>query len=187
MIVAQSKRKSNIVEYILYMYQIEDIIRSLNFDIGLIDQMIVQNYEQPSDVKVEIKNWYKRLADQMVVEDIKQKGHLREHLDLVNELSNVHKEVMNTVQDKLYIKAYEKARPFLKELVLKSGGEQMASEIEVGIHGLYGLLVLRLKKQEVNDETELAFKTVSGFLAQLAVYFHKKERGELLLKKEQHN
>jgi len=187
MIIAQSKRKSNIVEYILYMYQIEDIIRSLNFDLGLIDQMIVQKYEQNDQVKQQIKVWFESLANQMQKEEKQKNGHLNAHIELINELSKLHEEVMNTVQDKEYIESYEKTRPFLKELVLKSGGEQMNSEVEVGIHGLYGLLVLRLKRQEIADETEKAFKTVSNFLAHLAVYFHKKENGEFLLKKEQYN
>ena len=187
MIIAQSKRETNIVEYILYMYQIEDIIRSLKFNIELIDKMIVQKYEQDDQVKQQIKEWYELLADQMSKEQIQQNGHLSAHLNLVNELSKVHEEVMNTIQDKDYIKAYEKARPFLKELVLKSGGEKMSTEVEVGIHGLYGLLVLRLKQHAITEETEMAFKTVSNFLAHLAVYFHKKEKGDFLLKKEQYN
>ena len=172
MIIAQSKRKSNIVEYILYMYQIEDIIRSLNFNIELIDQMIVQKYDQEEHVKQQIKAWYLSFTKQMQNEEKQRNGHLDAQLELIKELSKVHEEVMNTIQDKEYIKAYEKARPFLKELVLKSGGERMSNEVEVAIHGLYGLLVLRLKKQEITNETEKAFKSVSNFLGHLAVYFH---------------
>jgi len=32
MIAAQQKRKENIVEYILYIYQIEDLIRAFQFN-----------------------------------------------------------------------------------------------------------------------------------------------------------
>ena len=33
MLVAQQKLQENIAEYILYMYQIEDVVRAYNFDI----------------------------------------------------------------------------------------------------------------------------------------------------------
>ena len=33
MIIAQQKLKENIAEYILYMYQIEDVVRAYHFDL----------------------------------------------------------------------------------------------------------------------------------------------------------
>ena len=33
MLIAQSKRKENIAEYLLYMWQVEDIIRAFGLDI----------------------------------------------------------------------------------------------------------------------------------------------------------
>ena len=43
MLVAQQKQKENIAEYIIYMYQIEDIIRAYNFDV----EAILDNYVRP--------------------------------------------------------------------------------------------------------------------------------------------
>ena len=37
MIVAKEKRESNIAEYLLYMWQVEDIIRACNYDITIIN------------------------------------------------------------------------------------------------------------------------------------------------------
>ena len=34
--IAEQKKKSNIAEYILYMYQVEDVIRGYNFDLDRI-------------------------------------------------------------------------------------------------------------------------------------------------------
>ena len=36
MIVAKQKRKENIAEYLLYMWQVEDLIRANQFDLSLI-------------------------------------------------------------------------------------------------------------------------------------------------------
>lgn len=41
MILAQQKQQENIAEYLLYMYQIEDIIRAFQFDLETIVQHTV--------------------------------------------------------------------------------------------------------------------------------------------------
>ena len=65
MLISREKRRSNIVEYLLYMYQIEDIIRSFQFDITQIDANVVQRFDQPAAIKLEIKLWYADLIDKM--------------------------------------------------------------------------------------------------------------------------
>ena len=45
MIIARKKRKENIAEYILYMWQIEDIIRANNLNITKIENNIIQKWE----------------------------------------------------------------------------------------------------------------------------------------------
>ena len=51
MIVANQKRKENIAEYLLYMWQVEDLIRASNFDMETIRKQVVDRYEQPAEVK----------------------------------------------------------------------------------------------------------------------------------------
>ena len=41
MIIAQKKRKENIVEYMLYMWQVENLIRANNLDMDKIEQTII--------------------------------------------------------------------------------------------------------------------------------------------------
>ena len=65
MLISREKRRSNIVEYLLYMYQIEDIIRSFQFDITQIDANVVQRFDQPAAIKLEIKLWYADLIDKI--------------------------------------------------------------------------------------------------------------------------
>ena len=43
MIIAQQKLKENIAEYVLYMYQIEDVVRAYHFDL----EAIIENYVRP--------------------------------------------------------------------------------------------------------------------------------------------
>ena len=65
MIIASQKRKENIAEYLLYMWQIEDIIRAYKLDIDTIDDQIVSKYNVPDDNKKEFREWYESLIDMM--------------------------------------------------------------------------------------------------------------------------
>ena len=40
MIIAKEKRENNIAEYLLYMWQVEDIIRACKYDIALIKELV---------------------------------------------------------------------------------------------------------------------------------------------------
>lgn len=187
MLIANAKRKSNIIEYILYMYQIEDIIRSFQFDIGVIENTVIKEYQQGDIIQKEIKDWYLSLIGEMKQEQIEKKGHLMRLKEIINELQHLHLKLLTTVQDKKYIGLYESARPILKELLLKSVGEQLNNEMEIALHGLYGLLLLKLKEKEIAEETQLGMQKVSALLAYLAYSYQQEEAGSLLIRNEQKN
>lgn len=187
MLIAEEKKKNNIVEYVLYMFQIEDIIRSFRFQIELVDNYIVQQYSQSASVKEEIRKWYKSLIFSMREQGIEEKGHLDFLKDNIRKLNDLHKHVIAGIQDKEYIKLYEVARPELEALVMKSGGKGIENEMEIALNGVYGLLVLRLKKQEVNAQTEESLKKITKLLASLVVFYKKQESGQLVLPKEKRN
>ena len=187
MLIAREKKETNIVEYILYMYQIEDIIRSFQFNLDAINQSIVEQYDQSERVKEEISSWYEDLIFEMQAEAIQQKGHLQRLKKVIAELQQLHQKLLTTFQDQQYIKLYDEAKIPLKELVLKSKGQGLDSEIDLALHGLYGLLVLRLKKQAVGKETEAAMQKVSGFLAHLALQYKRQQAGDLAFSEDRSN
>ena len=187
MLISQEKRKSNIVEYLLYMYQIEDIIRSFQFDINQIDANVVQRFDQPPAIKSDIKMWYADLIDKMQRQQIQRSGHLKELRELVVELQELHDQLLTTYQDKKYIELCEAARPSLKELAVKSVGQDLINQIDVGVHGVYGYLVMRLKQKEIGEQTQVAITHITSFLAHLASQFKKLESGELTLPETQKN
>ena len=125
MLIAKSKFESNIVEYLIYMYQIEDIIRSFQFDIEAIDKDIVQKYDQNLSVKEEIKAWYESLIWQMKDEQIEKRGHLLSLKIVAKELQVLHDKLITTIQDAKYISLYETAKPELKQLLLKTKGREL--------------------------------------------------------------
>ena len=187
MLIARIKKETNIVEYVLYMYQIEDIIRSFNFDINQIDEFVVQKFDQPENVKAEVKAWYEELIREMQTEAILVKGHLQRLKEVIEGLHVLHQTLLTTIQDKTYQKLYETAKIPLKELVKRSGGKGFTNEIEISLNGLYGLLVLRLKKQTISDETTEEMGKISQLLAHLAHQYQQMKMGKLSLSEEKNN
>ena len=54
MFIASQKRKENIAEYLLYMWQIEDLIRANNLDIDNIAQNIVAKFSLTEEQQKQI-------------------------------------------------------------------------------------------------------------------------------------
>ena len=77
MFTAKQKRKENIAEYILYLFQVEDLIRACDLDMEIIDKQLVPQYKTDTNTSTEISAWYKNLVLMMKKEGIQQKGHLQ--------------------------------------------------------------------------------------------------------------
>ncbi len=178
MIVAQQKRKENIVEYILYMWQIEDIIRAHDFDMKKIQENLIQHYEQPDEVKQQIYEWYESLVEQMKQEGIVKQGHMIVYQTLIDDLYDLHQKLLQNTDELPYIEAYKKAQPALNDLVQKAKGA-VKHEIEAAFTGLYGMLLLRLRGKEIQPATAEAIASISQMMARLSQRFHQVERGEL--------
>ena len=176
MFIAREKRNTNIAEYILYMWQVEDLIRAHSFDIDLIETNLISQYAQPPRVKNEIKEWYADLILMMHEEGVRQKGHLSFLRTLVDDLCDFHIRLMNRDEETVYHHLFSRAHPFINELKVKSGNN--AGDVETCLNALYGLLLLRLKKKEVNPETERAMSTFSQLISALSKRFLEAERGE---------
>ena len=76
MFIASQKKKENVSEYILYMWQIEDIIRTFQFDIDKIKTNIISRFQLDDEKKKQLTEWYESLIDMMRMEGVKEKGHL---------------------------------------------------------------------------------------------------------------
>ena len=77
MFLAQQRKKENIAEYILYMWQIEDIIRAYQFDIDAIQKGIIRSSSLSEEEQKQLFEWYSSLIEMMRLENIQQAGHLQ--------------------------------------------------------------------------------------------------------------
>lgn len=180
MIVAKQKRKENIAEYLLYMWQVEDLIRANQFDINSIRRTVIAQYDQPDDVKEEIAGWYEELIEMMRSEGVKEKGHIQLNKNVIIALTDLHLRLLKSTKEMVYGAAYYKTLPYIVQLRAKSGGEDLP-ELETCFNAIYGYLLLRMQGKTVSPETQEAIKQISSFLALLAEKYREDMNGELKL------
>lgn len=180
MIIARRKRKENIAEYLLYMWQVEDLIRANHFDIDSIRRTVISQYDQPDEVKEEIAAWYEELIEMMRSEGVMEKGHIQLNKNVIITLTDLHLRLLKSTKEMIYGAAYYKTLPYIVQLRAKSGGEELP-ELETCFNAIYGFLLLRMQGKPVSPETQEAIKQISSFLALLAEKYREDMNGELKL------
>mgnify|MGYP001501693741 FL=1 len=180
MIIAKQKRKENIAEYLLYMWQVEDLIRANHFDIDSIRRTVISQYDQPDEVKEEIARWYEELIEMMRSEGVMEKGHIQLNKNVIIALTDLHLRLLKSPKEMIYGAAYYKTLPYIVQLRAKSGGEELP-ELETCFNAIYGFLLLRMQGKPVSPETQEAIKQISSFLALLAEKYREDMNGELKL------
>lgn len=160
--IAESKKNQNIGEYILYLYQQEDLIRSFQGNLEDIRRYVVAHFPVEEPEKEGIFDWYRSLRNQMDTEGILHKGHLQETQTLVNSLSRLHWDLLK--RDKTYFETYQKAKPHILQIVQDTAGENLGTEVQIFLNTLYGLLLCRLLGKPVQEEQ---MKTAEAFGAVL--------------------
>lgn len=186
MIIAQQKKKENIVEYLIYMFNIEGMLRTLNFEMNEIEAALVNQYDVDEAKKQEIRNWYANLIKEMRSAGIVEKGHLEELHEIINELNLLHSTLLNIYQDEQYKKLNAKANDAIIDLIEKSGKKNIGP-IEAAVNGLFGLLMLRMSNKEISPATEAAFNGISEMLAVLAHKYNEMKAGTLGMAAHQRN
>jgi hypothetical protein len=176
MIIAQEKRKTNIAEFILYMWQVEDLIRASGFDLNRVNESVIRKFNLPEEKLDEIRSWYSNLIILMAEERIVEKGHMSFLNNLIRELNDLHLRLLQSPDEQKYQELYRAARPNVKTFMEKSP-DTFSSEIEACFTGLYGYLMLRLQKSEVSGETKEAMVSFSNLLAALSTRFREIEEG----------
>lgn len=183
MLIAKKLKQENIAEYLLYMWQVEDIIRANNLDIDAIQKAIIDQFDQPESVKNEIRSWYEGLIEMMRREDKKEKGHLVINENSIRDLTDLHLQLLKTPSENEYITTYYKTLPFIVELRSKSQ-DKGTPELETCFAALYGFLLMRLKQNEISGETQAAISQISSLIRILSQKYKDYNEGKLELNEE---
>jgi hypothetical protein len=180
MIIAKQKRKENIAEYLLYMWQVEDLIRANHFDMDSIRRLIIARYDQPEEVKEEIARWYEELIRMMRMEGVVDGGHLQLNKSVLMALTDLHVRLLKAPKETVYAAAYYRTLPCIVQLRAKSGSGDVP-ELETCFTAVYGYLMLKMQQREVSAGTTEGIRQVSSFLALLAEKYRADMSGELNL------
>jgi len=166
MLIAEQKRNENIAEYLIYMYQVEDLIRASQLDLGRIEHSLINQFEVDYELKREMREWYKALIAMMKEEGKEETGHLNILNNIVDQLSEMHQEILKQGYDTHYKNLNDKAKGHIEALRMRSGHSH-DNDIQVALNGLYGLLLLKIKKTRITPETKKAFDAITELVAEL--------------------
>lgn len=181
MLIARTKKKTNIAEYILYMWQIEDMLRALNLDMEQVDRYIVSGFQADELTTREIHDWYDNLIAIMKKEKVEAKGHIQALKNTMDELTELHFFLLHKAHDQCYQQIVTMAAGNLVEFRRKAEASNEISDVELAMNGLYGNLLLRLQKKEINPETVAAMESFGKMIAYLSARYKQMEEDEKIV------
>ncbi len=172
MFISQQLRKTNIAEYLLYMWQVEDLIRAYGCDLRRIRREYVDSFDYDSERKEELTDWFGDLLRMMNSEGCREKGHLQINRNVTQQLVELNAQLLASTKFPFYNAEYYRVLPFIVEL-RRRGADANEQEIETCLNALYGVMTLRLQKKELSPATQNAIKEITTFIGMLADYYHK--------------
>ncbi len=183
MIIAQKLKEQNIAEWLLYMWQVEDLLRGVSLDVDKLEDSYLSRFQLEGEQRAEMRRWYEDLAEMMRSEGVTHSGHLQICKNVIIWLDDLHRRLLKSMKHPVYSATYYHALPFIVELRAKNKdkykeqstkyNEEEKSEIENCFDALYGLMLLRLQGKPVSEETKKAMDSISRFIALLAEYYKK--------------
>ena len=179
MFISQELRKKSIAEYLLYMWQIEDIIRAYGCSLPVIRKQYIERFDYTEEQKEEMTDWYGNLITMMNTEGCREKGHLQINKIVIQQLSELSSTLLASPKFPFYNSEYYRVLPFIVEL--RKRGAKDEDEIETCFNALYGVMMLRLQKKTVSPDTEHAIKEITTFIGMLSDYYLQDKKGELEL------
>ena len=180
MFIAIEKRRENIAEYILYLWQLEDTLRAFEFDQTKIYTMLVAGQKNIStDEKEQLFQWYIELHELLKNEDKLQQGHLQHTLHLIDDLNNLHLQLLTLPVGVKYKKLYESTKPDI-DILRKKMEVTAMSDIAICFRALYSVVLLRLKGGDTSNKyIQDVLEVISPLIALLSDFYKRVEDGQV--------
>ena len=172
MFIAKELKEKSIAEYILYMWQVEDIIRAYGCSLTRIRREYIEKFDYTDEQKEEETDWFGDLVRMMNSEGMREKGHLQINKIQVQALQELHNQLLSSPKFPFYNAEYYRVLPFIVELRNK-GANKEESEVETCLNALYGTMMLRLQNKEITQETQHAIKEITTLMGMLSDYYQK--------------
>lgn len=141
-------KRDNIAEYILHLWQMEDVIRAFGNDEALQQNPFLR------DLQVMMRQ-----------EGVMEKGHTQLAHNALSELEDLHLELLNT--EATYRAAYMQLLPQINILKSKSDNP-LQSDLQMMFVFLYSIMLLHLQKKQISADTLALQQQISRLLAYLS-------------------
>lgn len=184
MFVSQEKLQNNIAEYVIYMYQVEDMVRAYNFNVEKIRHHVIRPQVKSESFEAEAVKWYEEIITEMKSRNLTSKGHLHRLGEVITEMIYLHNTLKDVVKDKKYLELLAAADGNVEAFQKKSDLGNMHL-VEVCFQALYMKLLLKLQGKEVGAESEKAFDTMRIILAYLSQAYHQMKAGDMTMFEKQ--
>jgi len=174
--IAQLKKKENISEYLLFLWQMEDLLRGIDFDSSrLIGEILpaIKDDEERQRTRV----WLSKMAKEMEEAALQVSGHHYETYEVLNELAMLQQTLISVTRSAPFKKAYTEAQGILEDFRKRSENVPK-SDMELALTALYGVLTLRLSRREVSEETQKAVEPISAYMRELTRAYHRMKAGK---------
>lgn len=171
MFIAKSIREKSVVEYLLYMWQMEDLIRAYGCSLTRIRREYIDRFDYTDQQKDEEEDWFGDLIRMMNQEGKREKGHLAINEVLLQDLGDLHVRLLQSTRFPYYSAEYYRVLPFIVELRQK--GDKEIGEVATCLNALYGVMLLRMRQKPISPETAHAIKAITAFLGMLSDYYIK--------------
>lgn len=195
MIIAQKLQHENRAEYLLYMFQVEDILRAYGCNEQRIDDEYLTRFQVDAETRAAMRQWYADLCEMMRSEQKMERGHLQICNNVVIGLEDLNAALLGSEKFPYYKQMYYKVLPYVVELrsrnaaaaatpadgTAASAAATEKSELMYLFDFLYGIMILRLKKTPISQGTEETVRNITAFLGQLSEYWKADKEGKLEL------
>ncbi len=178
MFIQEDLRNKNIAEYLLYMWQVEDVVRAAGLDSDRLYETVIKGSGRSESDMLKWKQWYDDLISMMYAEGKTGSGHLQVNENVLMLLDELHARLLESHKQQEYKDLYYRALPFIVEFRAKNH-EQQNDELRDCFNLLYGVWMLKLQNKPVSGATAQAVKAISAFIGKLATLYNEDKAGQL--------
>ena len=177
MFIAKEIRKKSIAEYLLYMWQMEDLIRAYGCHLPKIQREYIDKFDYTDEQKEDEADWFGNLIRMMNEEGCREQGHLQINKVILQDMEDLHQRLLQSDKFPYYNAEYYKVLPYIVELRTRNqrADENLpqVSEIETCMNALYGKMLLKMQGKKISPATDEALREITTFIGMLSDYYVK--------------
>lgn len=171
----ERRKHENIAGYVIGMWQVEDLMRAADLDMGIVEERLISSMEGDEEARARMREWYAGIIARMKENGLARSGHLPEVEEVMQELEYLHRALIDTLGDEEYIALDKEATPAIRTVQQHAGGDP-EGPIESSLTAVYGVMMLRSQGKAISDETKAADAVIRNLLDRLSLHYRNMRR-----------